>query len=91
MPKETKMASQQYIFSPINYGFQWTNGWYTFNREAAQKEALKARNLFAKEEKKRGRKVVNFSLPGQLITRGGIGSGHPQIEVVVNVYGCNVY
>lgn len=85
------MASTQHMFSPISFGFEFTNDWYSFDSKAAHRDALKARNAFAKEQKAMGRRVYNFSLPNQLITRGGIGSGHPQIEVVVSVYGCNVY
>lgn len=86
------MASTQKIFSPINHGFQWTDdGWYTFDRKTAEKAALQERNAYAKAQKALGRDVTKFSLPSQLITRGGIGSGKPQIEVVCAVYGCNVW
>jgi hypothetical protein len=35
--------------------------------------------------------VTCFSLPGQLITRGGIGSGHPQVEFFVTGFGFNAW
>jgi len=80
----------QRIFNPINYGFDWTHDWYTFDRKAASAEALKERNAFVKKAKAEGRIVRTFSLPNQLITRGGIGSGHPQIEVFVTCYGAEI-
>lgn len=82
----------QLMFNPINYGFEFTpDGWYKFDRKAAHKAALSARNAKAKELRKVGKRVVLFTLADQLITRGGIGSGHPQIENVVSVYGLNAY
>ena len=82
----------QRIYNPIDFGFQWTDdGWYDFDRKAAQSAALKARNAYVKQAKAQGKQVSTFSLPNQLITRGGIGSGKPQIEVIVNCYGVNIY
>lgn len=81
----------QRIFNPIDFGFEFADGWYSFDRKAAQSAALKARNDFVKQVKAQGKRAVTFNLPNQLITRGGIGSGNPQIEVVVNCYGVNVY
>lgn len=80
----------QYMFNPADYKFEWTESWYTWNAEEARKQALKARNDKAKELKAGGKKVRKFSLKDQLITRGGIGSGHPEISLVVNCYGVNV-
>jgi hypothetical protein len=73
-------------FNPINYGFRWTADWYEFDSKAAHKAAMKARNARAKELKARGIAVRKSTNGGQLITRGGIGSGHPQIENIVSVY-----
>ncbi len=82
----------QMMFNPIDYGFAWTDdNWYTFDRKAAQKAALKARNAEAKRLEAQGKRVSKFTLPSQLISRGGIGSGKPHIEEVVNVYGLNAY
>jgi hypothetical protein len=82
----------QLMFNPINYGFVFTSdGWYKFDRKAAQKSALQARNAKAKELKSQGKRVVTFTLSNQLITRGGIGSDNPQIEEIVSVYGLNAY
>ena len=85
----TKEQSQiQKYFNPIDYFFSWTkDGWYTWEASLARKEAMKKRNEYAKELKSQGYKVVKSSLRDQLITRGGIGSGNPQVEFVVNCYG----
>ena len=79
----------QEIFSPIQFGFEWTEDWYTFDSAAAHKQARKARDARVRELRAQGRTVRCFSMSGQLVTRGGIGSGHPQIEQIVSVYGLN--
>ena len=38
---------------------------------------------------RKGKNPVSFSLQNQLITRGGIGSGHSEINLVVTCYGIN--
>lgn len=84
------MTTTQKIFNPIDYCFEFTaDGWYKWDRKQASKEALKARNTLAKQLTAEGWVVSKFSLSGQLVTRGGIGSGHPQIEAVVTGYGLN--
>ena len=81
----------QRTFNPADYTFEWTeDGWYAWDSEEAHKQALKARNDIAKELKAGGKKVKKFSTRNQLITRGGIGSGHPEISMVVNCYGVNI-
>lgn len=81
------MSYTQQTFNPANYHFEWTpDGWYSWDREAAHKAALQARNAYAKSLKAQGRRVTKSSMAGQLITRGGIGSGHPQIEMFCTVY-----
>lgn len=80
------MFSQQ-TFNPADYHFTWTDdGWYTWDRTAAHAEALKARNTEAKALKASGRQVRKSSMPGQLITQGGIGTGRPEISMFVTVY-----
>ena len=85
----------QLTFSPASYCFEWTNDhhgiWYTWDRALAHKQALAARNKKAKELQKEGKQVSKFSLPSQLITKGGIGTSLPQIELLCNVYGLNAY
>ena len=76
----------QQTFNPVDFTFRWTPDWYTWNRTEGQKQALAARNAKAKELRGQGKQVRCQTLKGQRITRGGIGSGHPQIEQVVNVY-----
>lgn len=84
--------STQKTFNPANFGFEWTSdNWYSWDHKSAHKAALKARNVLANNLKAGGKNVSKFSLGGQLITRGGIGSGHPQIEMFVTVYGVNAY
>ena len=83
------MTSQtERLFNPIDYGFKFTDdGWYTFDRVAATKAAKQARNAHARMLRRMGETVKTFSEPGQLITKGGIGSGHPQIEEIITIYG----
>ena len=76
----------QRTFNPANFEFAWTDGWYTWDRKAAHSAALKARNTEAKRLQAQGKRVIKSSLPGQIITRGGIGSGHPEIDLCVTVY-----
>lgn len=80
-------ARSQQTFNPINFGFRFVGDWYEFDSAAAHKAALKARNAEAKRLRAAGMTVRVWAHPGSLITRGGIGSGHPQIENIVTVYG----
>ena len=84
------MMLSQRTFNPADYTFEWTDGWYVWDSKEAHRQALKARNDTAKELKAAGKKVKKFSTRNQLITRGGIGSGHPEISMVVNCYGVNI-
>jgi hypothetical protein len=82
----------QKIFNPVDYYFEWTDdGWYEWDRRAAHTMALKDRNKKVRELRGKGHKVSVFSLSGQLITKGGIGTGKPQVEFVVNCYGYNMW
>jgi hypothetical protein len=84
----------QKTFSPLDNGFRWTgldSGdlskiWYEYDGKPAEKAALQARNAFAKKLEKEGFRVRKISLGKQLVSRGGIGSGRPHIELVVPVY-----
>lgn len=84
----------QKTFSPLDYGFRWTDIesndlskiWYEYDGKTAEKAALQARNEFAKKMQKEGYRVRKSSLGKQLVSRGGIGSGRPHIELVVPVY-----
>ncbi|MBU2266450.1 MAG: hypothetical protein KJ977_05355 [Candidatus Omnitrophica bacterium] len=80
----------QKTFSGINYGFRWTDDdWYEYDGVQAEKKALKARNAFVKELKADGYRPTTFSLGSQLVSRGGIGSGNPHIEIWTKCYGVN--
>jgi len=77
---------EQQTFNPVDFTWTWTATWYNWNRAQAHKQALAARNAEAKKQREQGKRVRCQTLKGQRITRGGIGSGHPHIEQVVNVY-----
>jgi len=81
------MRSNTQSFNPANYNFSWTSdNWYDWDDKAAHKAAMQDRNAEAKRLKLAGQTVRKGSRSGNLITRGGIGSGHPQIEMIVTVY-----
>lgn len=78
-------------FNPADFEFQWTQdgtqyGWYEWDREAAHKAAKRERDAAARAARKQGFEAKCWSNSGQLITRGGIGSGRPEIEMVVTVF-----
>ncbi len=86
----------QKIFNPTDYCFEWTNptaedsvGWYKWNRMKSHRFALRDRNKNVKLLCENGYNPVSFTLRDQLTTRGGIGSGHPEISLVVTCYGLN--
>jgi hypothetical protein len=84
--------THQETFCGIDYGFRWTSdGWYKWDGRAGDRAALKARNARAKKLRQQGRTVRLFALGPQLVSRGGIGSGQPHIELVAKCYGLNVY
>jgi len=77
----------QQIFNPINYFFNWSNDWYQWNSKKAHEEAKRLRDKEAKRLKEEeGFKVKKFTIKNQLITRGGIGSGKPEISEIVTCY-----
>lgn len=80
----------QELFNPLDYGFRWVGDWYEYDGKIAERAALKARNVRVRELRSRGLTVRCSTLRSQLVTQGGIGSGHPQIELVVPVY-CVTY
>lgn len=80
----------QETFNPVDYGFEWVDDWYVLH-PGARNQALVARNLRAKQLRGQGYTVRSFALNNQLITRGGIGTKHPQIELLVTVYGLNAW
>lgn len=78
-------------FNPVDYQFAWTKDWYEWDRTAAHKAARQARDVEAKKLKAEGKTVKKYTESGQLITRGGIGSGKPELEFVVSVYCLTAY
>lgn len=75
-------------FSPLDTEhFAWTeDGWYSYDPKAAHKAALKARNARAKALEAMGYRVHKTTFPNQLVRRGGIGSGKPDVDFVVSAY-----
>jgi hypothetical protein len=84
------------VYDPTDYCFEWTPpedptnpfdvGWYKWDSVKAHEEAKAARDAHYNEMKKKGRKVKRSQMRNQLITRGGIGSEHPQVEFLVTIY-----
>ena len=79
-------TATQMSFNPVDYGFEWKGDWYCFDSEMAHKKAKEERDVEAKRLRSEGYRIKKYSERNQLITRGGIGSGHPQIEEIVTVY-----
>lgn len=81
----------QEIFDPIDFTFEWLGDWYTFDYHAGARAAQAARQKRVKELRKAGYDVRCDRLANQLISKGGIGSGKPHIELVVTCYMLNAY
>ena len=77
-------------FNPVNYTFEWTGddefGWYKWDYEKAHKQAKAARLAERKRLKKEGWTVKFGTHPNSRMKLGGIGSGRPEIDLVVTVY-----
>ncbi len=73
-------------FDPIDYGFRFVGDWYEYDGKAAERAALKARNDYAKAQRALGKTVKCSAERNNLRSMGGIGSGHPHIELVVPIY-----
>ena len=71
-------------FDPIDYGFSWIDDWYEYDA-SAEKRARRDRDDFARRERKAG-KTVKCSTNRSLRRMGGIGSGHPDIELIVPIF-----
>lgn len=76
----------QESFYPVDYFWTWTEDWYEWDSKKAHQAALRDRNARAKELERQGKKVIKTSYPRALMSRGGIGSGRPHIEVYSTVY-----
>lgn len=76
----------QKAYSPIDYTFKWTqDNWYTFDEPVGKKQALADRRKDKKQLEAQGYKTRQFSLKS-LMSKGGIGSGKPHIEVWTTAY-----
>lgn len=84
------MANMQRTFNPADYNFEWIS-WndYRWNRKAAHKAALRARNDEVRRLRREGYTVTTFSLRDQIVSKGGIGSTRAHVEFCVNCYGLN--
>lgn len=85
------MNGIQKSFSPIDYTFEWDGDWYRWDREEAIRQAKAARTAEARRLRAAGYQVRAFSMPDQLVRRGGIGSGHPDVEFYVTAYYLNAF
>lgn len=86
----------QESYNPVDYWFTWPeNGpdadWYEWDYRAGHAEAKRVRNERAKELRAAGYRVKCCTEPNQLISRGGIGTGKPHIELIVTCYMLNAY
>jgi len=72
-------------FNTIDYRFTWTSDWYKWEGAEAKKDAMRARNAEAKRLRAEGW-TVKVGSNAALMSRGGIGSGHPHIELWSTVY-----
>ena len=78
------------MFCGDEFGFRWTPGnWYEYDGPSAEKKARQARDAFAKELAARGEKPRKGSLGSQLVSKGGIGSGRPHIELYTKCFYVN--
>ncbi len=80
----------QQTFNPVDFGgFAWTGDWYRWDAVRGHLEAKRARDDATRRLRREGHKVRSFRLANQVISRGGVGSGHPHIDFVVVIYGLN--
>lgn len=80
--------SIQRSYLGVDYGWEWIDGgrWYKWDYTAGNKAAKVARDAEAKRLKAEGYTVRKSSQTGNLISRGGIGSGKAHIEVYCSSY-----
>ncbi len=63
-----------------------SEGWYEYDGKIAEDAARDARDDRVRELKAAGHIVRKMRPVKSLITQGGIGTSHPQIELMVPVY-----
>jgi hypothetical protein len=79
------MAYRSFSFVTTDYHFTWTADWYTWDGKAAKKAAMAERNAEAKRLRAEGW-TVRCGSQASLMSKGGIGSGHPHIELWATAY-----
>jgi len=85
--REARRAREsQLSFNPVDFTFRWTPDWYEWDYSTAHQQARQARDAKARELRAQGHKVRSWAMANQLVSRGGIGSGKPHIDLVVTVY-----
>ncbi len=77
----------QRSFNPIYFLWTWTADSYEWDSEKAHKAALKERNRQAKQARLEGKKVKNWTLKNQIVSKGGPGTKNAHIQLYVNIYG----
>ena len=84
------MKNVQRTFNPADYEFEWKT-WndYSWNRKAAHKAALRARNDEVRRLRREGYNVTTFTLRDQIVSKGGIGTVRGHFDFCVNCYGLN--
>ena len=87
---------QDVSFDPIKTGFKWVAddscggmGWYDYD-PSAEIKARKDRDAFARKARKDGM-TVKCSVTKSRRTMGGIGTNHPEIDLVVPIYRALVF
>lgn len=82
------MVTFQKYYNPADFEFEWTkNNYYSWDRKAAHKAALRARNDEMRRLQHEGYDVTAFILRDQIVSKGGIGTGRPHIKLSVTCYG----
>lgn len=74
------------IFNPIDYKFRWTESGYEWDAKAAHEEARKdwlAMDAELREDGLNPDKIIRYNV---VITRGGHGTGRPEVTVTVTLY-----
>jgi len=74
---------KQVSYSGAEFGFKWTDD--RWDQEVGERAARKERDMDARRLRSDGWTVRCSSL-ASLITRGGIGTGHPEIQLWTKTY-----
>lgn len=82
--------TRQRGYAACDYGFSWVDdgtqyGWYEWDQKAGELAARKARDAEARRLRAEGWSV-RVSVTDGIISKGGVGSGHPHIELWTKFY-----